>query len=152
MADGLNQKINDHDSISTILSSDNFLNLDTNIQNRIIDTVHTDKEKDGGTMGKFLGTNSSNAAMHIALIICGLLLLIIIIDMFHSYYINSNINMELINLIIPVVTLSLGYIFRKRKSNLILGIKKVSRYTLRAGKSAVYAASRLSVLSLCNPF
>lgn len=24
MADGLNQKINDHDSISTILSSDNF--------------------------------------------------------------------------------------------------------------------------------
>ena len=28
MADGLNQKINDHDSISTILSSDNFLNLD----------------------------------------------------------------------------------------------------------------------------
>ena len=53
MADGLNQKINDHDSISTILSSDNFLNLDTNIQNRIIDTVHTDKEKDGGTMGKF---------------------------------------------------------------------------------------------------
>ena len=113
MADGLNQKINDHDSISTILSSDNFLNLDTNIQNRIIDTVDTDKEKDGGTMGKFLGTNSSNAAMHIALIICGLLLLIIIIDMFHSYYINSNINMELINLIIPVVTLSLGYIFGK---------------------------------------
>ncbi len=55
MADGLNQKINDHDSISTILSSDNFLNLDANIQNKIIDTVHTDKEKDGGTMGKFLG-------------------------------------------------------------------------------------------------
>ena len=52
MADGLNQKINDHDSISTILSSDNFLNLDTNIQNRIIDTVHTDKEKDGGNYGK----------------------------------------------------------------------------------------------------
>lgn len=26
-----------------------------------------------------------------------------------------------------------------------IGIKKVSRHTLRAGKSAVYAASRLSV-------
>lgn len=97
MADGLNQKINDHDSISTILSSDNFLNLDANIQNKIIDTVHTDKEKDGGTMGKFLGTNSSNVAMHIALIICCLLILIIIIDMVHSYFINSSINMELIS-------------------------------------------------------
>ena len=37
MADGLNQKINDHDSISTILSSDNFLNLDANIQNKMVD-------------------------------------------------------------------------------------------------------------------
>ena len=31
MADGLNHNINDHDSITTILSSKNFLNLDVNI-------------------------------------------------------------------------------------------------------------------------
>ena len=109
MADGLNHNINDHDSITTILSSKNFLNLDVNIQNKIIDTMHTDKEKDGGFMGKFLGTKSSNLSMHIALIV--------IIDMIHSYIIGNNINMDLISLIIPVVTLSLGYIFGKGSPN-----------------------------------
>ena len=117
MADGLNHNINDHDSITTILSSKNFLNLDVNIQNKIIDTMHTAKEKEGGFMGKFLGTKSSNLSMHIALIICCLLILIVIVDMIHSYIIGNNINMDLISLIIPVVTLSLGYIFGKGSPN-----------------------------------
>ena len=116
MADGLNRNIN-NDSITDILSSENFLNLDVNIQNKIIDTMHNDKEKDGGFMGRFLGTKSSNVSMHIALIICCLLILIIIIDMMHSYIIGNNINMDLISLISPILTLSLGYIFGKSEGN-----------------------------------
>lgn len=116
MADGLNNDIINHDIIS-ILSSDNFLNLNVDIQNKIIDTMHTDKEKDGGIMGKFLGTKSSNLSMHIALIICIMLLIIVIIDMIHAYIVGNNINLDLINLIIPVITLSLGYIFGKGAPN-----------------------------------
>ena len=98
MSNSLNTN-NEPLSLSTIISSQTFLNLDPDLQNKIIDTVHTDKEKDGGIMGKFLGTKSSNVSMHIALILCALLIIIIFIDMIHSYFVGSEINMDLINLI-----------------------------------------------------
>lgn len=113
MSNELNTKLNNTDYISSFLSSDTFLNLNSDIQNKLIDTVHTDKEKDGGIMGKFLGTKSANVSMHIVLILCVSLILIIFIDMVHSYIINVSINMDLIGLIIPVITLSIGYIFGK---------------------------------------
>lgn len=113
MANEINHNLSGTDTITSIIESDTFVNLNPNLQNKIIDTVHNDKEKDGGVMGKFLGTRPANASMHIGFIICVFLILILIIDFFHSYAINKDINMDLVNQIIPVLTLSMGYIFGK---------------------------------------
>ncbi|MBP1544689.1 MAG: hypothetical protein J6A16_11395, partial [Oscillospiraceae bacterium] len=86
-------------------------------QNNIIKSVGDNKGKDGGIMGRFLGNKPSNVSMHIALILCLSLIILIVIDMVHSYFVNENLNMDLINLIVPVVTLSLGYIFGKGNSD-----------------------------------
>lgn len=113
MKNEITQNLNQTDTITSIISSDTFLNLDSNIQNKIIDTVHNDKEKDGGVMGRFLGTKSTNASMHIGLILSILLVILIGIDFFHSYSVKESINMDLVNSIVPVITLSIGYIFGK---------------------------------------
>ena len=113
MGNGINQHLNEPDTITSIISSDTFVSLDPNLQNKIIDTVHNDREKDGGVVGKFLGNKSANASINISFILCVLLVLILIMDFIHSYFINESINMELVNKIIPVITLSIGYIFGK---------------------------------------
>ena len=113
MANGINQTQNNVDTITSIISSEKFLSLESDIQNKIIDTVHNDKEKDGGVMGKFLGTKTANVSMHIGLIICILLIILVAMDIIHAYFTDKTINMDLINLLVPVITLSIGYIFGK---------------------------------------
>lgn len=113
MENGINQHLNEIDSITSILSSENFLNLDPNLQNKIINTVYNGRAKDGGVVGKFLGNRFSNAAINISFILCALLVLVLIIDSIHSYFINESINMDLVDRIIPVISLSIGYIFGK---------------------------------------
>lgn len=113
MENEINRNLNDTDSITSILSSENFLNLDPNLQDKIINTVYNGREKDGGVVGKFLGNRFSNAAINISFILCALLVLILIIDSIHSYVISQSINMDLVDRIIPVITLSIGYIFGK---------------------------------------
>ena len=71
------------------------------------------KEKDAGRMGKFFGANTKNASIHITLLICGILLVLCIIDLFHSYKPDQELTSEVWNLIFPVITLALGYIFGK---------------------------------------
>lgn len=73
------------------------------------------KEKDAGKMGKFLGANTKNASIHIALLICIALLILCIIDLLHSYTPEQKLTSEVWNLIFPVITLALGYIFGKGK-------------------------------------
>ena len=113
MGNGVNQNLNGNDPIAVIMQSENFLNLDQNLQNKIIDTVYSDKEKDGGVMGKFLGNKPANASMNICLILCVLLIIILLVDIIHSYCVSEDINMELVNTVVPVITLSMGYIFGK---------------------------------------
>ena len=105
--------IGDSENISTIINTDTFINLDSNLQNKIIDTVYTSKDKDGGVMGKLLGTKPTNSSIHIGFILSVLLILILIVDFVHSYIVNESINMDLVNIIIPVITLYLGYILGK---------------------------------------
>ena len=113
MGNETNQNQTEVSSIATLLEKDTFTTLDINLQNKIIDTVHTDKDKDGGIMGKFLGTRPANVSMHIGFILCGVLLLLLAGDWIRSCVINQSINMDLVNVIVPVVTLFFGYIFGK---------------------------------------
>lgn len=71
------------------------------------------KEKDSGFMGKFLGANPKNASIHIALIICVILLVFCLVDLLQSYRPQSAISSQVWDYVFPVITLSLGYIFGK---------------------------------------
>lgn len=108
---GVNTNLGKDDTLTTLVSSENFLSLDSDLQNKIINTIADEKVKKGGFMGRFLGTEPTNVSMHIALLLCGILIVLLAIDFFHAYRTEQQINMDLVNTIIPVVTLSLGYIF-----------------------------------------
>lgn len=75
------------------------------------------KDKDAGVLGHFLGSNTKNAVIHIALLICLILLLICFVDMIHAFLTNKTITSEIWNLVFPIITLSLGYIFGKSDKN-----------------------------------
>lgn len=113
MGSTVNQNLNELDSISSVVNSENFVNLDPNIQNKIIDTMHNDREKGGGLIGKLLGNKLINASINMSFIICIFFMVMMVIDLVHSYRVNENINMDLINIIVPVIMTSIGYIFGK---------------------------------------
>lgn len=98
-------------AIAALVESDSFLNLDPRIQKQVIDAVNRDKEKQGGFIGKLLGNKPVNLAIHAVLILCLALLLVVVIDNLHAYRVGESINMDLINIVIPVITLAIGYIF-----------------------------------------
>lgn len=108
---GINRNLGKGNPIATLAGPETFLSLDSEMQDKIISSIVEDRK--GGIMGKFLGTEPTNVSMHIALILCVLLLVILGIDFFHAYSIEKEVNMDLVGTIIPVVTLSLGYIFGK---------------------------------------
>ena len=71
------------------------------------------KRQEGGVLGGFFGTNTKNASIHIAFVICIVLLIFCGVDLVHSFLGKNKITSEMWNLIFPVVTLALGYIFGK---------------------------------------
>lgn len=114
MADGINR--NNDDSIINVISSDGFSCLPDELQKITINSIRENREKDGGFMGKFFGIKKENAAMNIAVTICILLLLLCGIDVIHSIFSDDEMNMNLVNTIIPVISLALGFIFGKGSS------------------------------------
>lgn len=93
----INQSLNDTSStLTTIIQSDNFVNLAPQTQTSIIEAVHDDKGKGAGFVGKFLGVNTQNAAIHFAFIICLLLFALILITMIYAWVTNGTMNVELI--------------------------------------------------------
>lgn len=104
----------DNDNFSGVILNDNFAQLPDEIQQKVIDQV---SKRDGGFMGKFFGNKKENASMNIAVTICILLLLLCGIDIIHSICANTEFHMELISTVIPVISLSLGFIFGKGNGN-----------------------------------
>ena len=100
--------------LTSLLDPDRFLRLDPATQKQIIGAVKADIEKSGGMLGKFLGTRRDNLAIHTILIICLALILLIVLDNLHAYVTGAEISMELIKVIIPVITLAIGYIIGSR--------------------------------------
>lgn len=111
--DDINKHLNSAISLASLVSPDNFVNLNSELQSQIIDSVSKNDPSKGGIMGKLLGTDSKNVAMNIVFLVCVLLIVVIILDVLHSHITSQSVNMELINCLIPVVSLSLGFLFGK---------------------------------------
>ena len=60
---------------------------------------------------KIFGTK--NTGIHVAFTLCVCFVIIIVIDMWHCYSLNKDINMNFISFMFSFVTLFLGYIFGK---------------------------------------
>lgn len=74
------------------------------------------EKRNAGKFGEWLGSNTKNASIHIALIICITLMVFCAIDLIHSFCPEQSLTSEIWQLIFPVITLSLGYIFGKGES------------------------------------
>ncbi len=101
------------DSITSLLESDSFHLLEPTIQKQIINVINEHTDKTGGVIGRLLGNKPANLAIHVIFILCILLLFLILLDNLYAYRTGRTINMELINIIIPVITLAIGYIIGK---------------------------------------
>ncbi len=108
-----NEKIKSDESLTDILNSEKFTNLSEASQELIINTYNNKQEKSGGLIGKLLGTNTKNITVHMAFILCCIMLAFCGIDLIHSVLAGEGIQKEMWNFIIPVITSALGYVFGK---------------------------------------
>lgn len=96
-----------------VITSERFVKLSPDIQSMAIENVTLIKQMESGKMGRLLGTKMPNMAVYSAFLICCLLLLFSGLDMFISCYLHKEFSLELTKIIIPVITMSLGYMFGK---------------------------------------
>lgn len=113
MAGSLNKNPLNSDNIVNIISSDKFVEYEPEMQQEILNKIEKLNQRDGGFVGKFFGNKKELTSMNIAATICILLILICGIDVMHTIFSESELHMDLISAIIPVVSLSLGFIFGK---------------------------------------
>lgn len=115
MAEGINKGLDSDKPV--LIDKVDFNTLNPKLQSTIINGIYKDKK--GGWVGRFLGTNTANVAMNIAFILCIILLAIVIGDFIRISFNEEGFNYELFESVIPVLTLTLGYIFGKgtNKSN-----------------------------------
>ena len=101
------------DNLEALVNSEKFSILSSEVQKNLIENVTISKQIESGFMGKFLGTKTSNIAIFSALLLCCILIIFSIIVTLLSCMLNSPLDLELIKIIIPVITMSLGYMFGK---------------------------------------
>ena len=95
------------------VGSKEFSKLNPDIQAQIVNAVGGNKEKDGGVIGKFLGTKAKNACISIAFIVCILMVTMIILVFFTSHTDSKEFCSDLIQIFISIISVSVGYIFGK---------------------------------------
>lgn len=117
MADKINENILDSEKVLGI-SEKSFNKLNDEQKGILLAAYNKaqSKGKDGGVFGNVFGVNTKNASIHIAFVICCILLFFCGADLFHSFCQENVLTSEIWNLIFPVVTLALGYIFGKGES------------------------------------
>lgn len=113
MPDQINNQLSEHNVLNDALGSKNFLSLTENVQNNLVSAILSSREQDGGQIGKLLGTNVKNATIHAVVIICIVLLIILIFGFYVTYNNNEGLCRTILETIIPVISLSIGYMFGK---------------------------------------
>lgn len=113
MTDKLNDSAANVDAILGV--SNSTLNILNDDQKSLLITNATDlksKDIEAGLLGKIFGTNIHNAAIHIAFIICAVLLCFCGADLFFAIVCDEYVrDREMWERILPIITLALGYIF-----------------------------------------
>ena len=110
---------NKEHEIPSLVLSKNFKDLDYNIQAKTIESLENINKAhiENGFMTKLLGAKMPNMAVYSAFILCCILLVFIIVIAIFSCKARESFIMDLVKLIIPVITMSLGYMFGKSDSN-----------------------------------
>lgn len=109
-----NNSLNTEEIINAI-SSENFVNLPSKTQDKILGLINANTNNAGGFMGKFFGNNKDNASIHIVFVICAILLLLCVIDILCAIYQGRSAYTELTKNIIPIISLAIGYLLGKGK-------------------------------------
>ena len=98
------------------IGQDTFNGLNDELKGRVI-LGHNNvlsKAKDGGWIGTVIGTNIKNATINGAFVLIFLLFLCCALDMVMRYRSSGEFKYELYKMVLPVITLALGYIFGKK--------------------------------------
>lgn len=93
------------------------LNQLNNEQRSMLLSGHNDiqnKITDSGLIGKAIGANVENATINTAFILILLLLVYCVVDMVGAYWRCRPFEYKSFDMVLPVITLALGYIFGKK--------------------------------------
>lgn len=113
MANKVNEVINTDNVLSSMVLAENFVKLDSNVQNTVLSTFSDDKKAQGGWFGKIFGIHPTNITLYFAIGVVFFCFIIIIFDVIHSYCKNTAINFDLLKYLLPFMTTALGYAFGK---------------------------------------
>lgn len=112
----LNKSQDDVGAVNSVyqgISQESFTSLNDEQKNIVLNgnnLIH-EKEKDSGSIGKLLGANPKNAAIHFAFIVCAIILVFCFIDLIQSFCPERKITSEVWDALVPIITLALGYVF-----------------------------------------
>lgn len=113
MADHSEKNTSTGSKIIDVVSNADFSNLKPNAQQAVLNSIKDESQREGGTMGKILGTKKENIGMHIALILNVIILTFCGIDIICAIVQGRSAFTELVRNCIPIITLTLGYLFGK---------------------------------------
>lgn len=113
MGNQINKDSIANDSLEGIINTDSFVDLNPEVQVKIIDSLSSDKVSDGGFIGKLLGANKENAIIHIGFIIICIFSIVLIAEVIYSFFPNKSVDMELLQAVFPLLSLTIGYVFGK---------------------------------------
>ena len=118
--ENLNKDFNDN-TISSFLHPEVFNKLNDDLKSKVIETYSANQkhinDKKTGKMASLLGSNSKNIPLYIAFVICILLIIIGVIFQFIPEKNRDSTVIEFWELILPIITSILGYIFGKGVDN-----------------------------------
>lgn len=106
------------DSLTGMISSKSFSGLSASIQGIAIENVRAVKELESGLIGKLLGTRLPNMAIYGSFVLSVFFVLLILLCVCALIWcgLSYEFVLEVMKLTIPVITMSLGYMFGKKDS------------------------------------
>ena len=104
--------------LTRIVLTDDYRKLSSEIQNRTIESLETLKQMESGQIGKILGTRLPNMARDGSCVLSMFfaLLILICVCALMCGKLSVEFVLEGMKLTIPVITMSLGYMFGKKDS------------------------------------